>query len=150
MIEINLIFSLFLINKFKEIIPFYRDSPCTNTRSSSFKLGINPIKKEIETIWSEWLNCLKDEEKTYRARTKIFKHIRKYSAHSWTWTKTKRKYLFLILYIVKYSKVSRIKSMKKKLRIVSHQIHSYQRKNFFKNEQLRIVLFHVKKVERDK
>ena len=82
MIEINLIFSLFLINKFKEIIPFYRDSPCTNTRSSSFKLGINPIRKEIETIWSEWLNCLKDEEKSNRTRQRIFEHIRKLFAFS--------------------------------------------------------------------
>ena len=61
----------------KELKPLYQDSPCTNTRSSSFKLGINPIKKEIETIWSEWLNCSKDEEKSNRTRQRIFEHIRK-------------------------------------------------------------------------
>ena len=62
---------------FKDLNSTYEDSPCTNKRSSAFKLGIKPVKKETINIWSEWLNCLNDEEQSSRERSEIFHHIRK-------------------------------------------------------------------------
>ena len=62
----------------EDLISIYQNSPCTNKRSSSFKLGINPIRKEIEHIWSDWSNCPDQEDETSRSRKKIFQHIRNF------------------------------------------------------------------------